>query len=119
LVSLERRWRTTTELRRRLGLHKVSERRVCRVHDQHRSTQRYQSRRLDDEPRLLREMHVLARRSPRFGAERIHRLLLERDWQVNHKRVHRLWNRENMQVPREQYRRRHFSGGSENSCVRR
>ena len=64
-------------------------------------------------------MRALARLRPRFGVERIHRLLVERDWQVNLKRVHRLWKRENMQVPRKQHRRRRFSGGSENSCVRR
>ena len=65
----------TTEVRRRLGPRKVSE---CRVLDQPRSTQRYQLRRMDDEPHLLREMHALARQRPRFGAEQIHRVLLER-----------------------------------------
>jgi len=64
-------------------------------------------------------MRALAVQRPRFGAERIHRLLVERHWRVNHKRVHRLWKRENMQVPRKQQRRRRLSGGSENSCVRR
>ncbi len=65
-------------------------------------------------------MRALARQRPRFGSERIHRLLVARDWQVNLKRVHRLWKRENMQVPRKQHRRRRFlPGGSENSCVRR
>ena len=64
-------------------------------------------------------MRALARRRPRFGADRIHRLLVERHWQVNHKRVHRLWKRDNMQVPGKQHRRRRFSGGSENSCMRR
>jgi len=64
-------------------------------------------------------MRALARKRPRFGAARIHRLLIARDWQVNFKRVHRLWKRENMQVPRKQHRRRRFSGSSENSCVRR
>ena len=54
-----------------------------------------------------------------FGAERIRRWLLERDGQVNHKRVHRLWKRENLQVPMKQHRRRRISGGSDNSCVRR
>ena len=49
----------------------------------------------------------------------MHRLLVERHWQVNHKRVHRLWKRDNLQVPRKQHRRRRFSGGSENSCMRR
>jgi len=106
-------------VRRRRELQKVSERRGCRVLDPPRVTQRYPSRRLDDEPRLLREMRVLARRRPPFGAERIHRWLLARDGQVNRKRVYRLWNRENMQVPIKEHRRRRFSGGSENSCVRR
>ena len=100
LVNPERRRRTTTEVRRRLGPQKVSERRACRVLDQPRSTQRYPLRRVDDEPRLLREMRTLARQRPRFGAQRIVRVLVERHWQVNHKRVHRLWKRENMQVPR-------------------
>ena len=105
-------------MRRHLGPEKVSERRACRVLGQPRSTQRYQSRRPDDELRLLREMRVLARQRPRFGAERIHRLLVERHWHVNPKRVHRLWKRENMQVPRKQHRKRRFPGGSQNSCVR-
>ena len=86
-------------MRRRWGPQKVSERRGCRVLDQPRSTQRYQSHWLDDEPRLLREMRVLSGGRPRFGAERIHRWLLERAAQVNHQRVHRLWKRQNMQVP--------------------
>ena len=86
--------------------------------DQPRSTQRYQLRRVDDEPRLLREMRSLARQRPRFGADRIDRWLVKRHWHVNHKRVHRLWQQENMQVPRTQHRRRRFSGGSENSRVR-
>ena len=63
-------------------------------------------------------MRVLTRQRPRFGAERIHRLLVERQWPVNRKRVHRLWKQEQMQVPRKQHRRRRLSGGSENSCIR-
>ena len=65
-------------------------------------------------------MRALARQRPRFGADRIHQLLVERRWHVNPKRVHRLWKRENMQVPQKQHRRRRYrpSGGSENSCVR-
>ena len=106
-------------MRRRLGPEKVSERRACRVLGQPRGTQRYQSLRPDDEPKLLHEMRSLARQRPRFGAERIHKLLIEGDWRVNHKRIHRLWKRENMQVPGKQHRRRRLKlGGSENSCVR-
>jgi putative transposase len=63
-------------------------------------------------------MRRLARQRPRFGAERIHKLLVERNWRVNFKRVHRLWKRENMQVPKKQHRRRRFPGSSENGCIR-
>jgi putative transposase len=48
----------------------------------------------------------------------MHQTLLAGGWRVNHKRVHRLWKEESMQVPRKQHRRRRFPGGSENSCVR-
>lgn len=106
------------EVRRRLGPDRVSERRACRVLGQSRSTQRYQSHRRDDEAALLSEMRVLSRERPRFGATRIHRLLVKRHWRVNHKRIHRLWKRENMQVPQKQRRKRRFPGGSENSCFR-
>ena len=102
-----------------MGPEKVSERRACRVVGQPRSTQRYTSRRAVDEARLLEEMRMISRQRPRFGAERIHRQLTARGWQVNHKRVHRLWKREHMQVPRKQHRRRRSSSGSANSCVRR
>ena len=105
-------------MRNRLGPERVSERRACRVLGQPRNTQRYQSRRVDDEPRLLREMRLLARQRPRFGSVRIYRLLTQRGWTVNEKRVHRLWKREHMQVPRKQHRKRRFPGGSENGCVR-
>ena len=96
----------------------MSERRACRVLGQPRGTQRYRSRRPADEAKLLAEMRRLARQRPRFGADRIHKLLLKRNWQVNHKRVHRLWKQEHMQVPRKQHKKHRFSGGSENSCDR-
>ena len=101
-----------------MGRESVSERRACRVLGQPRNTQRYQSRRVDDEPRLLREMRLLARQRPRFGSGRSYRLLTQRGWLVNEKRVLRLWKQEYMQIPRKQHRKRRFFGGSENGCVR-
>ena len=118
-MSPERRRRTVADVRRLLGPEQVSERRACRVLGQSRTTQRYQARRPANERHLLAEMRRLARERPRFGCERIHRQLVACGWRVNEKRVHRLWKRENMQVPRKQHRRRRFPGGSENSCVRR
>jgi putative transposase len=109
------------EVRRRLGPEQVSERRVCRVLGQSRSTQRYARCRRGDEARLLEEMRRIARRRPRFGSPRIHVALVHRGWRVNHKRVERLWREEGMQVPKKQCKRRRSSscGGSENSCVRK
>ncbi len=63
-------------------------------------------------------MRRLARFRPRFGCPRVYRTLVANGWQVNHKRVHRLWKQEHMQVPRKQHRRRRLYGGSENSCIR-
>ena len=91
-------------MRTRLGPERISERRACRVLGQPRNTQRYHSRRAEDEPVLLHAMHLLARQRPRFGSGRIYRLLTQRRWTVNEKRVHRLWKREHMQVPRKQHR---------------
>jgi hypothetical protein len=58
-------------VRSRLGPEKVSERCVCRVLGQPHNTQRYQSRRTDDEPGLFHEMRLLTRQRPRFGSGRI------------------------------------------------
>ncbi len=120
-MSPERRRRTVAEVRRRLGPERVSERRACRVLDQPRGTQRYTRRRPTDEAQLLAEMRRIARRRPRFGSPRIHDALQKRGWQVNHKRVERLWREAGMQVPKKQCKRRRSSpcGGSENSCVRK
>jgi putative transposase len=119
-VSPEHRRKAAEEVRRGLGPAKVSERRVCRVLGQSRSTQRYVLCRPADEAKLLSEMRQIARRHPRWGSPRIHDALRKRGWTVNHKRVERLWREEGMQVPtKQQKKRRQTLGGSENSCVRK
>lgn len=106
-------------MRRNLGPDKVSERRACKVLGQSRTTQRYQSQRTAADKKLLQAMRRIADRRPRFGSPRTHRLLKALGWQVNHKRVERIWREENMQVPKKQHKRRRLaSGSSENSCVR-
>ncbi len=96
----------------------VSERRACRVLGQHRSTQRYGPRVRDDEPRLVRRIHELVRRYPRYGYRRVWALLAGEGWRVNVKRIERLWRREGLKVPRKPRKKRRL-GSSENACHRR
>ncbi len=70
---------------------KVSERRVCRVLGQHRSTQRQLPHGRADEERLVEDMIELTRQFGRYGYRRVAALLREAGWQVNDKRVERLW----------------------------
>jgi putative transposase len=95
----------------------VSQRRACRVLEQHRSTQRYQPRIADDERRLIAEMHEHVRRNPRFGYRRIHTELHKSGWPVNRKRILRLWRKESFKVPRRQRKKRRL-GTTENSVMR-
>ena len=84
------------------GQLKVSERRICRVLGQHRSTQRHAPRGREDEERLIADMIELARQYGRYGYRRIAALLREAGWQVNAKRIECLWRREGLKVPRKQ-----------------
>jgi putative transposase len=96
----------------------VSQRRACRVLEQPRSTQRYQMRRREDEPRLVARMLELVGQRPRFGYRRIWALLVQEGWPVNRKRIYRLWRQEGLRVPRKQRKKRRL-GTSVNACHRR
>jgi len=81
---------------------KVSERRVCRALGQHRSTQRRLPKGRADEERLVADMIELTRQYGRYGYRRVAALLRDAGWQVNDKRVERLWRREGLKVPMKQ-----------------
>ncbi len=69
------------------------------------------------EARLLADITALATRHGRYGNRRIATLLNEKDWQVNHKRVERIWRKEGLKVPQKQPKR----GGlwlNDGSCIR-
>ncbi len=80
----------------------VSQRRVCRVLGQPRSTQRYCSENSSDQDRLVQRIVELAKDYGRYGYRRIMALLREEGWQINHKRMLRLWRREGLKVPARQ-----------------
>ena len=85
---------------------KLSERRVCRVLGQHRSTQRRVPQGRDDEERLTADIIALARQYGRYGYRKIAELLrLRAGWVVNDKRVERIWRREGLKVPSKQLKK--------------
>ena len=65
----------------------MSERRVCRVLGQHRSTQRKVPCGADDEEALTDDIVALAKQYGRYGYCRITALLQAAGYSVNHKRV--------------------------------
>jgi putative transposase len=71
----------------------------------------------DDESLFRTEVIRLARTYGRYGYRRITVLLRREGWQVNHKRVERIWRQEGLKVPQKQPKRGRlwFNDGS---CVR-
>ena len=114
-MTAEQRRQAVRFLQERFG---VSERRACRVLGQARSTQRQVPKTKEEEGRLVARMLELVRRHPRYGYRRIWALLRREGWRVNRKRVHRLWRKQGLKVPRKPRKKRRL-GSSVNSCVRR
>ena len=80
----------------RLG---VSERRACQIAGQHRSTQRHEPRRAQDDGALRARLRKISEERPRWGYRRAHAWLLEEGWSLNRKRTQRLWREEGLRVP--------------------
>lgn len=77
----------------------MSERRACKLVGQHRSTRRLAPPPISDEERRLRELlRDLARRRTRWGWRRAAKAACKACWQVNDKRVRRLWRDEGLRV---------------------
>lgn len=95
----------------------VSERRVCRVVGQVRSTQRRQLVVKGDEARLREAIIDLALEYGRYGYRQITGMLRLEGWRVNHKRVERIWRQEGLKVPQKQPKRRRL-WLNDGSCIR-
>ena len=86
---------------------------------QPRSTQRYQAREDSaEEQKLVKRLHALAAKYPRYGYRMMTAKLRQEGWSVNFKRVYRLWRREGLKVPQKTVKKRRL-GHRDNSCVRR
>jgi putative transposase len=84
---------------------------------QARNTQRRSPQTSPEESRLVADITTLATKYGRYGYRRITALLQERGWQVNHKRVERIWRREGLKVPQRQTKRGRL-WLNDGSCIR-
>jgi putative transposase len=88
-----------------MDAYEMSERRACKATGFCRMTMRYKTTRGDDD--LLRErMKAIARERRRFGYRRLHVLLRREGFEVNHKRLFRLYREERLAVRRRGGRKR-------------
>lgn len=94
-----------------------SERRVCKVLEQPRSTQRREPVVSELDTQITKRITALATEYGRYGYRRITMMLKNEGWRINHKRVERIWRREGLKVPIQQPKRRRlwFNDGS---CIR-
>ena len=114
LLSPSKRRKAILRVQRKFG---VSERRACTVLGQVRKTQRRTPRVTDDEERLRVRIFELATQYGRYGYRRITALLRQEGWQVNHKKIERIWRMEGLKVPKKQPKRRRL-WLNDGSCVR-
>lgn len=84
---------------------------------QHRSTQRRHPTERDDEVALTAAIVALASEYGRYGYRRITALLRAQGWDVNVKRVWRIWRREGLKVPMKQPKRGRL-WLNDGSCIR-
>ena len=84
--------------------YEVSERRACHATGFPRSSHRYESVR-DDRAELRIRLRDLAASRVHYGYCRLHNLLHREGWQVNRKRVYRLYKEEGLQMRRKRPRR--------------
>jgi putative transposase len=95
VVTVERKREAVVFLKTK----EVSERRSCQLVLLARSTCQYQIRREPDE-KFEQQIKELAFAHPRYGYRRVHALLKRGGQKVNRKRVVRIWQKFNLQVPR-------------------
>lgn len=95
----------------------ISQRRACRFVGQVCSTERYQCVVKNDEDELVKDIISLTTQYGRYGYRRITALLRSNGWQVNHKRIERLWRREGLKIPAKQPKRRRL-WLNDGSCIR-
>jgi helix-turn-helix protein len=84
--------------------YRLSERHACRLLELDRSTYRYEARR-DANAKLRAVLVALARQKLRYGYRRLWAILRKRRWEVNVKRIYRLYREQALMVRRTKRKR--------------
>ena len=100
-----------------VGQRNCSERKACRLVRLPRTTARYVAKKREGDAGLVERLKEIGAKHKRFGYRRAHALLRRSGQLVNHKRVHRLWKRENLSVRRRLKRKRATAPKQERLCV--
>lgn len=77
-----------------------AQRGACRLVGIARSSARYVRKSAEGEATLREAIRIQAQEHKRYGYRRVTVMLKRAGWHVNHKRVHRLWQSEGLQLPR-------------------
>lgn len=88
-----------------------SERRACRLVGIGRSTYRYQRNPSTENEEIKNRLTELALTWRRFGYRRLHVLMQREGWQVNHKRIYRLYRNAGLSVRRRKRKRVYLDRG--------
>ncbi|MDB2198003.1 MULTISPECIES: IS3 family transposase [Mycobacteriaceae] len=104
LLTPNRKRSAVQALRDRFG---VSERRACTVVGLHRSTMRLTPPPITTEEAELRAwLRKFSTDRPRWGWRRAAKMARRAGWQVNNKRIRRLWREEGLRVPQRRKKKR-------------
>ena len=89
-----------------MDAYQVSVRRACELARFSRGAW-YRRTRAKDQSVLRQRIREIAMSRPRFGYQRIHVMLRREGWAINHKRVHRLYRLDGLQLRMRVRRRKH------------
>ena len=97
--------------------YKATQRRACRVLGVNRTAYRYNPVKLPDEDEARTEIVNLACNYGRAGYRTVTSMMRNKGWNINHKRVERIWREEGLKVPKKQTKRPRL-WLTDGSCIR-
>jgi len=97
--------------------HQTTERWACRVLGVNRTAFRYESKKLPDEDNVREAIIHLATSGDRVGYRTVTGRIRNNGFNINHKRIERIYREEGLKLPRKQCKRQRIYQ-ADGSCVR-